>query len=403
MAAVRRAAERGTRVRPVGAGLSGSALAVTDDVHLDCSALTGIVSLDGDRVRVRAGTSLTTLLGHLAGKGRSLAVIPDVLGATVAGAVATGTHGGSAASASLSAQVAGVRLVDGSGELRRLDADSLELDAVRTGLGALGILTEVELRTVPLVELAVREELRPLDAVLADGTFDAHAWTALEVHVPSGEVVVRRADPVSADDRAAANGQAAPANPVLAAASGSAEALGRVVSWLAPAPWTGSRPAWRPSSRWEDGLAIGDPHLVLPDPRPARGEFTEWAVPRESLRAALRELGSAATARGLKLRRPVEVRVGPAESGWLHPAHGRATAWITVRSPRGTDHDRLFGLVAAVLEDVDGRPHWAGRHDWSAAEVYRAYPRLPDFLDVRDELDPGRRFGNDHLDALLGP
>ena len=403
VAAVQRAAERGTRVRPVGAGLSGSPLVVTDDVHLDCSALTGVVSLDGDRVRVRAGTSLAALLGHLAGRGRTLTVIPDVLAASVGGAVGTGTHGGSVATGSLSAQVTGVRLVDGLGALRALDAESPELDAVRTGLGALGVLTEVELRTVPLAELAVREELRPLDAALADGTLDAHAWAALEVHVPSGEAVVRRGDPVGADDRAAAEELAAPANPVLAAASGSAEALGRVVSWLAPAPWPGSRPAWKPSSRWDGGLAIGDPHVVLPDPRPWRGEITEWAIPRDALRAALRELGAATSARGLELRRPVDVRVGPAETGWLHPAQGRATAWIAVRSPRGTDHQPLFGLVAAVLEDLEGRPHWAGRHDWTVAELERTYPRLPDFLDVRNSLDPGRRFTNDHLDTLLGP
>jgi L-gulonolactone oxidase len=100
---------------------------------------------------------------------------------------------------------------------------------------------------------------------------------------------------------------------------------------------------------------------------------------------------------------PVLVRVGAAETGWLHPAHGRATAWVAVRARRGTDHEPLFGLVASVLGDVDGRPHWATRHDWTAVDVDAAYPRAADFRRVRDRLDPDRRFTNAHLETVLGP
>ena len=46
---------------------------------------------------------------------------------------------------------------------------------------------------------------------------------------------------------------------------------------------------------------------------------------------------------------PVLVRVGAAETGWLHPAFGRATAWIAVRVRRGSDPEPLYGLVASVL------------------------------------------------------
>jgi L-gulonolactone oxidase len=142
---------------------------------------------------------------------------------------------------------------------------------------------------------------------------------------------------------------------------------------------------------------------VLVVERPVRAEVSEWAVPREALRYALRELDAAAAARGTAPRMPVLVRVGAADPGWLHPAYDRETAWIAVRVRHGTDPEPLFGLVASVLGDVDGRPHWGTRHDWTATDVEAAYPRAADFRRVRDRLDPDRRFASPHLETILGP
>ena len=392
VAAVRRAAERGQRIRPVGARWSWSPLAVSDDVGLDTSALTGVVALDATRVRVRAGEKLHDLLEELARHDFSLEAVPRGDGVTVGGAVSTGTHGSGAAVGSLSSLVRAVRLVDGRGELRRIDGP--DLDAVRTSLGALGVLTEVELAVVPERTLAAGEELRPLAELLDEGFPDAHLWTELEVF-PDGHALARWADPVEAEpveERGVAGRAVAVGS---AAAVGSAHALGRVVPRLAPA-------LRRSASRWS-GSTVGPAHRVLVAERPVRAEVSEWALPREALGRALRELDAATAARDLVPRMPVLVRVGAAETGWLHPAVGRATAWIAVRSRRGTDPEPLFGLVASVLGDVGGRPHWATRHDWTAPDVDAAYARASDFRRVRDRLDPDRRFANPHLDAVLGP
>jgi L-gulono-1,4-lactone dehydrogenase len=151
-AAVQRAARRGVRVRPVGAGHSFSPLAATDDILLDLSALTGLVRVTGERVRVRAGTTLAGLNVALAQRGLALATLADVDTPTVAGAVATGTHGSTSRSGSLSAQVTGMRMVQGSGAA--VEVTGADLDAARTGLGALGVVTEVELAVRP--ELVLR-------------------------------------------------------------------------------------------------------------------------------------------------------------------------------------------------------------------------------------------------------
>jgi L-gulonolactone oxidase len=398
VAAVLRAADRGQRIRPVGARWSWSPVAVTDEVQLDTSALTGVVGVDGDVVRVRAGEKLTDLLLDLSGRGLSLAALPRGDGVTVAGAVSTGTHGSGAGVGSLSSLVRGVRLVDGHGSLRRIDGP--DLDAVRTGLGALGVLTEVDLAVVPERDLAAQEQLRPLAALLDEGVLERHHWTELEVF-PDGDALARWADPVDPVDptpderRVAGRAVAVGAAVGTAAAVGSVHALGRVVPRLAPA-------LRRSASRWS-GSTTGPPHRVLVVERPVRAEVSEWALPRPAIGRALRELAAATAARDLVPRMPVLVRCGAPETGWLHPAHARPTAWIAVRVRHGTDPDPLFGLVASVLGDVDGRPHWATRHDWTAADVDAAYPAAPDFRRVRDRLDPDRRFTNAHLDTVLGP
>ncbi|GAA1857017.1 D-arabinono-1,4-lactone oxidase [Pseudonocardia ailaonensis] len=389
VAAVRRAAERGHTVRPVGSGWSDSALVLTGDVHLDCSALTGIVAVGAETVRVRAGASITSVQAALAAHGRMLPLVTHAPAATVAGAVATGTHGGSTQWGSLSALVTGSRLVDGGGRLRT--ADDSELDGLRVGLGVLGVLTEVTLRTVPAVEGEIREEIAHAhpEVLAPGGPLDTSPWTSFELHLPSGEGLLRRVGPPLDREPEPVGG-------------GPVEALGRVATRIghaASTQWSAQRS--RPVPRFDEATT-GLPYDLLRDPHPARAEFTEWAVPREALDTALRELGAATAAQDVEIKRPIEVRTGPAETGWLHPAHGRPTAWIAVRASRGETQGRLFRLVGSVLEGMGGRPHWGGRHDWTAADVALAYPRLTDFLALRERIDPDRRFTGDHLDALLG-
>ena len=106
---------------------------------------------------------------------------------------------------------------------------------------------------------------------------------------------------------------------------------------------------------------------------------------------------------GIGAREPVRVRLGAPETGWLHPAHGRATAWVAVSVPSGTDVRPVFGLAASVLGGADGRPHWAGHHAWTVSDVAAAYPRFDDFARSRDHHDPARVFASPALTALLGP
>ena len=148
--------------------------------------------------------------------------------------------------------------------------------------------------------------------------------------------------------------------------------------------------------------ATGPMHRVLSSPPAVRYEQTEWALPRAALAEGARELFAALADDHLEVGLPVRLRVGAPESGWLHPAHDRPTAWVAVRVPRGTDHAPVLERAYRVLRAHGGRPHWASRSDWTVEDTARAYPRLPDFRRVRDDYDPDRVFATPALAAVLG-
>jgi L-gulono-1,4-lactone dehydrogenase len=66
------------------------------------------------------------------------------------------------------------------------------------------------------------------------------------------------------------------------------------------------------------------------------------------------------------------------------------------------DPREYFAAVEEILRDLGGRPHWGKMHTQTAGTLREVYPRFDDFLRVRDELDPERRFANPYLDRVLG-
>ena len=98
---------------------------------------------------------LGQLNGLLEHAGRALVNLGDIDAQTVAGAIATGTHGSGRQCASLAEQVAGLELVLADGSVVQCsEQDRPQLfHAALIGLGAFGIVTAVTWRTEPLFVL----------------------------------------------------------------------------------------------------------------------------------------------------------------------------------------------------------------------------------------------------------
>ncbi len=156
-------------VRVLGAGHSWNPGIESSDALVDLRHLRHM-HVDGDRKRVTVGAGLRigALLQHLSKRGLTLPSIGLIDRQTVAGAVATGTHG--SGRHSMSHYVESMRIAcygaDGSAEVRTVDSGRA-LRAARCSVGAMGVVLELTLPCVPQYYVRERCVWRPdLESVL---------------------------------------------------------------------------------------------------------------------------------------------------------------------------------------------------------------------------------------------
>lgn len=144
------------------------------------------------------------------------------------------------------------------------------------------------------------------------------------------------------------------------------------------------------------------PYKVFTSPRRVRFVEMEYALPREAVVAALREVRALVERSNLRVSFPVEVRTAPADDIALSTASGRDTAYIAVHMYKGTPYQAYFTAVERIMTAHAGRPHWGKVHTRDAEYFAEAYPRFGEFTALRDRLDPDRLFGNAYLRRVLG-
>jgi FAD-linked oxidoreductase len=403
--AVQAAAASGLRVKPVGSGHSFTGIAVAPDVQLELADLSGVIDADaaGGRVTFGAGTPLHRMPRLLAPYGLAMANLGDIDHQTISGAISTGTHGTGAAFGGLSTQVVAATLVTGTGELVRVSETERPelLPAVRLGLGALGVLVDVTLQLVPRFVLHAVEHREPLDDVLDGWTtrvrgadhfefywfpHTATALTKTNTRLP-GDAPRTPLGRTSRwiDDELLANG-------VYRGIC----ALGRAVPSVTP--FIARRIARLTGSRDFSDLSPA----VFTTHRNVRFTEMEYAVPLEAVPSAFREVRALIERRGWRVSFPVEVRAAAPDDVWLSTAYGRETGYLAVHRYFREDPKQYFDGVEAIMREHGGRPHWGKLHSQDAASLRAVHPRFDDFVRVRDELDPERRFANPYLDRVLG-
>jgi len=108
------------------------------------------ISIDKEKMEVTAGAGVIVrdLLNTLAEEGVTF-LKPFWVDSSIAGAIATATHGSSLRQGSLSQQLKRLRIVLANGTLATASpADGYLFDALRTSVGRLGVVTEVTLNLV---------------------------------------------------------------------------------------------------------------------------------------------------------------------------------------------------------------------------------------------------------------
>jgi L-gulonolactone oxidase len=405
-AAVKAAAQDGTRVKAIGSGHSFTGIGAPVDVQLVLDRLAQPLSADPETglVTVQAGLPLHRLNRWLEANGLAMTNLGDIEVQTISGATSTGTHGTGERFGGLATQIRALELVLADGSVVTCSAaERPELfAAARVGLGALGVVTQLTLQTVPAFALRAEERPMPMPEVLerfdelAAGTdhFEFYwfphtqgALTKRNTRIPLAEAD----QPLSRlrgwlDDEFLSN-----------TVFGWAQGLER--RWPAIVKPVNAFSTKALSAR----VYTAPSYQVFTSARRVRFCEMEYAIPRESVVDVLRELDRAIEASGMRIGFPVEVRVAAPDDITLSTASGRDTAYVAVHLSNRLDHEPYFRLVESVMDAVQGRPHWGKLHHLSADALRSRYPRFGEFVALRDTLDPEGRFTNPYLDRVLGP
>ena len=404
--AVRGAREAGRRVKMVGTGHSFTDISAPEDVMLRPDRLGGIVDVDREAMTVTAlsGTPLKVLNASLAEMGLSLHNLGDIAEQTLAGATSTGTHGTGGVAAGLSAQIAGLEMVTGTGELLRATAheNADVLEGARVGLGALGVITTITFNVEPLFVMEAHEQPMVWDRALAD--YDEMVADAHHVDMywfpHTDRMMVKQNRRLDVDPS-----EAQP--PSRFAAWREDEFLSNTVfGWITAA--TNRMPSTIPSVNQVSGRVLSErtysdiAHKVFTTPRRVVFREMEYAVPREVGLEVLRECRKAMDAADWRINFPVEIRNAPADDIWMSTAQGRDSFYLAFHTHRDADHEAYFAGVEPILKAYGGRPHWGKLHSRTAADLPEVYPHYADFLALRDRLDPDRVFSNAYLRRVLG-
>ncbi len=399
---VRQATERGDRVKAIGAGHSFTAAAMTTGTLISLDNMPTDLQVDAQgRVRVGAGMTLHALSQRLHDRGRALPNLGDIDVQTIAGATQTATHGTGRHKPNLSAQITGFELVTGRGEVRWCDAETnTEVFVVgRVGLGALGIVTRVELATVPSFNLHAVETVELLDDVLDDWeSFTTSAEHAELFWLPGSRKALVKRNHRTTREPDRFEQQKALVEKILV----ENVAFGAAMKAIRRFPSRRTQVLGLMANLTQSTDRVGRSHDVFASPRHVRFVEMEYGIPIDAMPEAVRRVRDVVESLDDPPSFPIEVRVSAADDIALSTAEGRDSGWIAVHRYRGADHEPYFRAVESILDDYDGRPHWGKLHFQTCETLAGRYPQWDRFAAVRAEVDPHGTFANAYLDRVLG-
>lgn len=369
-------------------------IADTAGTLISLAGLPTLIEVDDarDAVRVSGALRYGDLAPVLEEQGLALQTLASLPHISIAGAIATGTHGSGDRVGSLASAVREVTILTADGEIRSIARGDADFDGVVVSLGALGAVLEVTLDVLPTAQYAQHVFEEPAwDAVLADLDAVTSAGTSVSIFTTwqrtdvADQIWIKQIQP---DDGAhvrqelAARLSAVPArmprHPILSEPAGACTEQGGVAG-----PWYLRLPHFRMDFTPSAGAEIQ----------------SEYLVPRADAVDAIEAVRSMAD-RVAPLLLVNEIRTVQADDLWLSPAYRSDVVGLhfTWRPDEAA--------VRALLPDLErvlpasARPHWGKVSTLPGDEIRRRWPRWDDFTALRARFDPERRFVNDYLERL---
>jgi xylitol oxidase len=360
-------------------------------ITLEAMPMDVVVDHAADTVSLNAALKYGELVQKLNEEGVALHNLASLPHISVAGAVATATHGSGEANGNLATAVVGLELVTSGGEIMEISRGEPYFDGLVVGLGALGAVTRITLDLEPAYEVRQRvfeglswEALfERFDEIVSCG-YSVSIFTRWDETIDQVWVKSRVTDEPEQveNDLFGAAAAAVDRHPILGLdASSCTPQLGRVGSWADRLPHF--RMGFTPSS----GEELQSEYLI---PR----RYAVEAI--EAVRSLADEI------------RPIlqvsEIRAVAADRLWMSMNYGQDSVGIhfTWKPERDAVEDMLVRLESALVP-FEARPHWGKLFNADTAALAPLYERMSDFIRLVERLDPRGAFRNSWLKAhVLG-
>ncbi|MFP7832563.1 FAD-binding protein [Marisediminicola sp. LYQ134] len=379
-------------VTALGSRHSFNDIADTEHTQVSVRRMPAEMTIDASArtVTVNAGARYGEFVESLDAAGWALHNLASLPHISVAGAIATGTHGSGDGNGSLASAVAAMDFVLADGSLLSVRRGETDFKAMVVALGALGVAHRVTLDISPAFEIRQSIWERLSWSSLADD-FEAITSSAYSVSLFTdwGDDGITQAwlKSTADDPRALERDEFFGATPASTP--------------LHPLPDVDPQfttDQLGVAGRWWNRL----PHFKL-EFTPSNGEEmqSEYLVPRSHALAAIDAVRQLAP----RIRPHLfvsEIRTIARDDLWLSPSHGvDCVALHFTWQPHIAEVDALLPHLDAALAPFEARPHWGKLFATDRDRLSEVYPRLRAFDALASTLDPEGKFRNDFLDRWI--
>ena len=349
-----------------------------------------VVDHQAHTVSLGGGVKYGNLAKTLNEEGVALHTLASLPHISVAGAVATATHGSGVTCGNLATAVAGLSIVTSSGEIIKASRGDPDFDGLVVGLGALGAVTRITLDVQPAYE--VKQQV-----------FEGLSWKALYDHF---DEITSCGYSVSIFTRWGQTNEQVWVKSRMDEpdrvggdlfGAGAATVERHPIIELDP---TACTPQLGRPGLWSDRL----PHFRMGH-TPSSGEEiqSEYLVPRRHALGAIEAVRALAGS-----IRPIllvsEIRRVAADRLWMSmngEEDSVAIHFTWKREPEAVQV--MVAQIEEALTQFEARPHWGKVFHADAAALAPLYQRHSDFVRLVERLDPRGAFRNAWLKAhVLG-
>lgn len=378
-----------SRVRARGSAHCFNAIADTNSVSINLEKMPAeiLINKDSQTVRVPAGLKYGELATALYERGwaiHNMASLPHI---SVAGAVATATHGSGVENGNLATAVRSLELVFPDGTAKRISQGDKDFEGYVVGLGLTGVVANLDLAIEPTFNISQT----------------VYRGMSRETYAANVKEIMSLAYSVSYF--------------TTWAAAGGGEVWAKFKSGTtAPTelfeayPATSNRhplPGLNPEPCTEQMGVSGPWHLRLPHFKmeftPSAGDEiqSEFFVDIKDAPAAFAALEQIAPQIN-EILWVSEIRAIAADELWMSPHYKRDSIGIHFTWKKVDAVYEMVKVVEAALAPLKYRPHLGKVFSANPQYLDSVMPKIADFKNLVNEIDPTNKFGNDFTDQLLG-